>query len=303
MNRKEQYISLKDNRKLGFAEYGNREGYPIVYCHGSQSSRLEMHYDPLFAVENDLRIITIDRPGHGISDFNPQGSILSFAEDVKQLLDSLEINQFSVVGMSAGSPFALGITYLFPESVHKTSIISGFIPYTKESAKYLSKEVKVMLNLAKSLPFLLKILLKIQAKQISKKPEKALQAFLKVMSEPDQKVLKNESVMLVIEKMFKESFRNGSEGVAYEISKLLVNDWGFKLDEIKGSVVFWHGKKDNNVPYKWAELMQRKLQNATLNLCSEEGHLLIFEHAEEIFTSLKENVYELHFKNNKKGLS
>lgn len=290
MNKDEQYIILKDNRKLGFAEYGNSEGYPVIYCHGSQSSRLEMHYDVSFAFDNDLRIVTIDRPGHGISDFNPEGSILNFAKDVKQLTEHLKIDRFSVVGMSAGSPFAMGLAYLFPKNIYKTSIISGFAPYTKESKKYLSREVKTMLNLAKSFPFLLRILLKFQSKQISRKPKKALQGFLKIMSEPDKKVLKNELVMHVIENMFKESFRNGSEGIAYEISKLLVKDWNFQLNEIQVPVIFWQGKKDNNVPYKWAELMKNQMQNATLNLYSDEGHLIIFQHAKEIFADLKENI-------------
>ena len=115
MNKVNQQIILEDKRKLGFAEYGNSKEYPIIYCHGSQSSRLEMHYDIYFAIKNDLRIITIDRPGHGLSDFNPNGSILEFARDVKELIDYLGIKKFSVVGMSAGAPFALGIAYLFPE--------------------------------------------------------------------------------------------------------------------------------------------------------------------------------------------
>ncbi|PCI02545.1 MAG: hypothetical protein COB81_05150 [Flavobacteriaceae bacterium] len=290
MKKTEQHIILKDNRKLGFAEYGNTEGFPIIYCHGSQSSRLEMHYDMSFAIENDLRIITIDRPGHGISDFNPEGSILSFAKDVNQLTEYLELDKFSVAGMSAGSPFALGISYLFPENIYKTSIISGFAPFNKESKKCLSKDVKMMLNLAKTFPFLLKMLLKIQVKQLNKNPKKALKGFLKIMGQPDQEILKNHSVMEVIENMFTEAFRNGSKGVAYEISNLLVREWDFKLDEIRVPVTFWQGEKDNNVPYEWAELMNNEINNSKLKKYPEEGHLIIFQHAEEIFTDLKKTL-------------
>ena len=290
MKKTEQHIILKDNRKLGFAEYGNTEGFPIIHCHGSQSSRLEMHYDMSFAIENDLRIITIDRPGHGISDFNPEGSILSFAKDVNQLTEYLELDKFSVAGMSAGSPFALGISYLFPENIYKTSIISGFAPFNKESKKCLSKDVKMMLNLAKTFPFLLKMLLKIQVKQLNKNPKKALKGFLKIMGQPDQEILKNHSVMEVIENMFTEAFRNGSKGVAYEISNLLVREWDFKLDEIRVPVTFWQGEKDNNVPYEWAELMNNEINNSKLKKYPEEGHLIIFQHAEEIFTDLKKTL-------------
>lgn len=290
MNKVEQHIVLKDKRKLGFAEYGSENGFPIVYCHGSQSSRLEMHSDLSFVFENHLRIITIDRPGHGLSDFNPSGSILSFARDVKELTEHLEIDKFSVMGMSAGCPFALGISYLFPENVYKISIISGFAPYNKESKKYLSKQVKIMLSLAHSFPFLLKLLLNVQTKTLNKNPKKALQGFLKIMSPPDQEILKNESVMGIIERMFKEAFRNGSKGVSYEISNLLTKEWNFNLSDIKVPVTFWQGEKDNNVPFEWAELMANKINRSKLKKFPDEGHLIIFQHAEEIFKDIKEDV-------------
>jgi pimeloyl-ACP methyl ester carboxylesterase len=287
MNKVDQYLILHDSRKLGYAEFGNIKGYPIIYCHGSQSSRLEMHYDLYFAIKNDLRIITIDRPGHGISDFNPNGSILEFGKDVKQLIDYLEIEVFSVVGMSAGAPFALGITYLFPEKIFKTSIISGFAPFNNESKKHLSKEIKMMLNFAKIFPFVLKILLKIQAKRLGKNPKKNLKRFLKIMSQPDQEILKNNLVMEIIENMYKEAFRNGSKGVAYEISNLLVRNWEFDLDKIQVPVTFWQGKKDNNVPFQWAQYMSARIKGASLKEYPEKGHLMIFEYAKEIFTDLK----------------
>jgi len=290
MNKTNQHIVLSDNRKLGFAEYGQEDGYAIIYCHGSQSSRLEMHYDMSFATKNGLRIITIDRPGHGISDFNPNGSIVSFAEDVKQLTEHLGLARFSVAGMSAGAPFALGLSYSLPEKIYKTGIISGFAPFNAARKKHLSKEVRAMLNLAKSFPFLLRIMLRIQAKQLAKKPQKALQNFLKLMSTPDQQILQNKAVMNIIETMFKEAFRNGSKGVAYEISKILVQDWSVPLDKIQVPVTLWQGEKDTNVPMQWAELMHNEIQKSVLKTYPHKGHLLIFEHAEEIFLDLKETL-------------
>lgn len=287
VNRINQNIILKDGRKLGFAEYGKVNGYPIIYCHGSQSSRLEMHYEHSFAIENDLRIITIDRPGHGISDFNPNGSILEFARDAKQLITYLKIDRFSIAGMSAGSAFALGMSYLYPENIHKTSIISGFAPFNQEITKHLSSEVKIILHLAKAFPFLFKILIKIQAKQIINRPKKVLNGFLRIMSEPDQKALRNQLVINTIESMFKEAFRNGSKGVVYEISNLLVRNWEFDLNEIQVPVTFWQGKKDNNIPYEWAQYMSSVIKEANLKEFPEEGHLLIFKYAEEIFKDLK----------------
>lgn len=282
-----QHIILKDERRLGFAEYGTPEGSPIVYCHGSQSSRLEMHYDHSFAEKNNLRILAVDRPGHGLSDMNSEGSILDFARDVKQVTEHLNIDTFSVAGMSAGAPFALGIAYLYPKNVCKAGIISGFAPFSKQNKKHLTKEVKFLLNVAKSAPYLLCLLLKTQTKSIKKNPLKSLQNFTKSMSKPDQKVLQNDAVIAVMGTMFQEAFRNGSAGVAHEICKLLLNDWGFKINEIKVPVHFWQGEQDKNVPFEWAQYMYKQTKNGTLTSFSDEGHLIIFKHAEEIFRNLK----------------
>lgn len=280
-------ITLTDNRKLGYSEYGIKEGYPIVYCHGSQSSRLEMHYDLSFAVNNNLRIISIDRPGHGDSDFNPNGTIQSFANDTNQLVEKLNITEFSVLGMSAGAPFAMGIANYLSEKTKKLGIVSGFAPLDIESQKVLNKDVRILLKMAKSFPIFLKLMLKIQNWQIKRNPKSALKNFLKIMSAPDQEILKNEAIMDVIERMFKEAFKNGSKGVAYEISKILVQDWGFKINEITSPAFIWHGDKDNNVPQEWAMKTNDTIRNSKLKIFPNEGHLIILNNAEEIFTTLK----------------
>ncbi len=286
------HVILNDKRKLGYSEYGIKDGYPIIYCHGSQSSRLEMHYDLSFAVNNKLRIISMDRPGHGDSDFNPNGSILSFANDTNQLIEKLGIKEFSVLGMSAGAPFAMGIANLLKQKTKKLGIVSGFAPINNETNKALSKEVSVLLKMAKSFPIFLKLMLKIQHRQLKKNPKSALKNFLKIMSAPDQEILKNESVMNIIERMFKEAFKNGSKGVYYEISKILVQDWKFQMSDIRIPTFIWHGSDDNNVPKEWAMMTNKEIQNSQLKIFPNEGHLIIFKNAEEIFTTLKKNEKE-----------
>jgi len=103
------------------------------------------------------------------------------------------------------------------------------------------------------------------------------------MSEPDQLILKNPAVLEVIERMFTEAFRNGSKGVAYEISKILVRDWNININEIDVPTTIYQGKEDNNVPFAWAESLQAEIPNSQLKVYPKEGHLLVFEHAEEIF--------------------
>lgn len=282
-----KHFILEDGRGLAYAEYGPEGGFPILYCHGSQSSRFEMHYDWSFAEKHHLRIINIDRPGHGESDYNKKGTIESFAADVNQLIHSLAIKEYAVLGMSAGAPFAMGIAKYLDHKPESLGIVSGFAPFETENQEALGKEVRLLLNIAKRYPFVLNFMLKIQHWQLKRNTPKALRNFLKIMSSSDQKVLESEAVMEVIENMFKEAFKHGSRGVAHEISKILVQDWGFDLGDIEVPTFIWHGAEDNNVPLTWAKSTYAKIENSHLKVFHNEGHLIIFKNAEEIFTSLK----------------
>ncbi len=279
-------VVLKDGRALCFAEYGDTDGRPVIYCHGSQSSRLEMHYDKSFITAHGLRVIAVDRPGHGRSDFNPAGTIESFADDLAQMADRLGIDSFAVAGMSAGSAFALGAARFLPQRVTRVVIVSGFAPYTPAAKEHLTSSVRFLLEFARRTPFLLRPLLRLQRKQLQKNPRKVVRQFLQAMSEPDQAVLANPNVMEVIIAMFSEAFRAGHEGVAHEITKVLVKDWGFALSDVTQPVFIFQGEDDANVPTDWAHALASEIPNASLKTFPREGHLIIFGHADEIFARL-----------------
>ena len=62
-----QTIRLPDGRALGFAEYGDPNGAPLFFFHGLWASRLTYHPDDQIARSLGVRLITVDRPGIGLS--------------------------------------------------------------------------------------------------------------------------------------------------------------------------------------------------------------------------------------------
>jgi len=64
-------IRLKDGRLLGYAEYGDRQGRPVFFFHGTPGSRRMRHPDDQMAKAARVRLITVDRPGYGTSDSLP----------------------------------------------------------------------------------------------------------------------------------------------------------------------------------------------------------------------------------------
>ena len=78
----EGQIRLKDGRALGYAEYGDPQGKPVLHFHGTPSCRLEGSRPAIGDIAKRLhaRLILPDRPGFGLSDFKPNRTFLERRE-------------------------------------------------------------------------------------------------------------------------------------------------------------------------------------------------------------------------------
>ena len=123
-----QTIVLRDERRLGFAEYGDVSGTAVFHFNGSGGSRLEHPSDLSILTDLGIRLISTDRPGHGVSDPQPGRRLLDWPDDIGQLADHLAIANFHVLGWSAGGPHALACAYRLPDRVSSGALISGLAP-------------------------------------------------------------------------------------------------------------------------------------------------------------------------------
>jgi len=127
--RLEAAILLEDGRQLGYAEYGPPAGRPLIWLHGSPGARRQIapraHE---LARERGVRIIAVERPGIGASTPHVYDSLLGFAADVAELCRALEIERFSVAGLSGGGPYALACAHAMPERVVSVAVLGGLAP-------------------------------------------------------------------------------------------------------------------------------------------------------------------------------
>jgi pimeloyl-ACP methyl ester carboxylesterase len=91
-----QVTVLPDGRRLGYSIVG--EGKPVVYFHGTVSSRLEVLLLKELAESGKLQIIGVDRPGYGLSTFRSRKDLRDFNGDVNFLMDRLGVERFGVLG-------------------------------------------------------------------------------------------------------------------------------------------------------------------------------------------------------------
>src|SRR6476661_2822678 len=121
-------IRLPDGRALGFAEWGDPAGRPVFLFHGTPGSRLSRHPDESQARAQGVRLITVDRPGYGLSDPLPRRRLLDWPADVAALAAALRLERFALVGVSGGGPHALACAYACPDRVTAVALIGGAGP-------------------------------------------------------------------------------------------------------------------------------------------------------------------------------
>jgi len=175
----DQTIILKDRRKLGYAEFGLPEGKPIFYFHGHGSSRLEPRMYDFDEKKFNIRLISIDRPGRGLSDFKEKRTILDWPDDVIELADHLNIQNFSILGGSGGCAYALACTIKIPERLINCGIVSGLGP-VELGLEWMDKAKQKELNLAKNRPGLLAKFYKVIQKKIFKMKDQTLKELEKI---------------------------------------------------------------------------------------------------------------------------
>src|SRR5512141_1163093 len=118
-----QQLQLPDQRRLGFAEYGDPDGAPVFYFHGWPSSRLEARAAHAPALNLGLRLVAPERPGYGLSDFQPGRTIGDWTKDLLVLAGHLGWSKFGVVGISGGGPYAMACAALIPERLTSVSLV------------------------------------------------------------------------------------------------------------------------------------------------------------------------------------
>jgi pimeloyl-ACP methyl ester carboxylesterase len=109
--RVDDLIALPDGRSLAYAEFGDPDGRPVLFFHGTPGYRLNPWTTNAEMRSLEVRLIALDRPGVGRSTPRPQRRLLDWPDDVQTLAGSLGLERFAVVGFSNGGPHAAACAY------------------------------------------------------------------------------------------------------------------------------------------------------------------------------------------------
>ena len=127
---REDYLEVSPVHKIYFAEYGDRNGIPVIFFHGGPGSKSRESYLDSLPTDLPVRAILYDQRGCGQSQ--PQGELKEnttplLIEDIEKLRRHLEIDKWLVVGGSWGSTLALLYAEKYPDQVRGLVLKSVFL--------------------------------------------------------------------------------------------------------------------------------------------------------------------------------
>ncbi|MCP3059149.1 alpha/beta hydrolase [Myxococcus sp. K38C18041901] len=283
---REGSVRLKDGRRLAYVESGDLDGVPVFFIHGNPGSRYMRHPDDRITHGLGVRLITPDRPGYGLSDYQPGRTLLDFPSDLEQLANALGIGRFSLFGVSAGGPYAAVSTWHLDDRILRAAIVSGASPLKRPGGmEGVNRDYRNAYAMAAWPEWVLHPLLAMHDRQVRANPDRALAAVMAHASPDDRRVLSDPLIAAQVQGWRREATRRGVAGIRRE-AHILASPWDFPLEEIRRDVDLWYWDGDSIVPPQMGRYLASRIPTAVSHFLPGGGHFSLYSHWRDILTPL-----------------
>lgn len=280
-------IRLSDGRRLTYSETGPSGGIPVLYCHGAIGTPLGSSID-LDSIAEDLgvRYISISRPGIGGSDPAPRRTVAAFSDDLEQAIDALAIERFSVIGVSAGGPYALAIAHSLPRRVDRVALCSSLSPFCRpHQTPQMPWRIRAALAVLAYAPSPCAALGDRAVPVIRRHPELLSRAIAAHAAPQERPRLRDPEERAATCASFLDAAGCGVRGLVDDYLTYS-DEWGFSPHELQTEVHLWHGLNDLLVPLEHALQLSIAIPDCRVFLDRDEGHHFFRRRLREILGTL-----------------
>lgn len=239
------------------------EGPPVVLLHGGIIDAATVSWGEVIEpLALDCRVVAPDLPGYGSSDL-PEGplTVADHVDAVEALLDSLELSEPTVVGLSMGGAVGLGLALRRPELVGRLVLIDSYglgrqLPNGRLS--YLLARVQVANRLAVSLFRRSRVLTRLSLSAIVYDLDSLSRA--------------------AVDAVYQEVKRPNAGAAFRQFRAGEVTRRGYRtcyredLPELSVPVRLLHGRHDDVVPLAWARKAAETIPEADLHVIDHCAH-------------------------------
>ena len=285
--KRQDRLVLRDGRSLSFSDIGPAGGWPVLYCHGAIGTPVQATVDLHRIVDAvGVRYIAPSRPGIGRSDPLPGRTILDFAADARALADELGLERFSVLGVSAGAPYALAIARQLGSRVERVALCSALSPYClPHRAPGLRRRIGLPLAALTAVPELARKTGNAVLPVVHRHP-RLLTAVIAAHAAPAERArLAGPDERGAASTSFLDATGAGVGGLIDDFLTY-ARGWGFDPRGVDTEVQLWHGARDPLVPVEHALQLAGALANCRVFVDPDEGHHFFRSSLEQILTTL-----------------
>ncbi len=268
----QQYLELSSGR-ISYFEYGIKTGAPLFFFHGWPGSGRQGEILHAAALELGVRVIAISRPGILGSQLIANRRLVDWPKLLGECADQLQIQNFRVLGVSGGGPYALVSAYGLPDRIEQAVVISGapllrlfgdtsqlFWVYRMLLA--IRNRSRVALNLLLNF---FKLLLPLKLHTLG------FRLLGRSLPAADRYALFDKNFIAEVSQSFEDHLGSGAEALISD-AEIYLQEPGFRLEEIKIPVTFWHGELDRNIPIKVTYKMAEMLSQKEVFVSAADGH-------------------------------
>ena len=265
-------LQLSDGRSIEYIDNGVSSKSALILHHGTPTSMTVWGTWLAAAAEKGIRAIAFTRPGYAGSDRKVGHRIIDSNDDLEEILNQLDIENFVSVGWSGGGPYALASGLL--KRCTGVQLIASVSPYDAEDFDWFQDQTPEMIEevkiSAKSLEDCITFKEGYYTELRDMTAEQFLTEYAKRSSFESFETIYREFSKDLSFSMH-EALRDGVIGYAEDEYAFLRN-WGFETKEIQVPVLIWQGLDDLSVSPHMARWLNANISNPTLKLLEGQHH-------------------------------
>jgi len=270
---RDDIITLPDGRAVAYTTIGRPAGRVVCHHHGAPGGRLELVGLDAEFDRAGVRVVTADRPGYGGSTPLAGRATVDWVDDVEALADHLGVEQFGVMGLSSGGPYAVACASLLRDRVVGAVVAAGNTDMSWPGARdgYLQSELDVMaLDDADA-----------AAALCTERHGADGSGFFGAdggtdLGATDDEWLADETNTTTLLVSMNEAFAQGVVGYAHDIW-VQGRPWSFDPSTITCPVIVVHGDDDQLVPIAHSRHTASLIPGAELRILPGVGHLSLID--------------------------
>lgn len=260
----EQHRILKvDGRAVHYRDEGRSNGKVLVLLHGFLQN-LDVWSSYVLTYMRDLRVITIDLPGHGQTDtFSEVHSMDFMARTVKRVLEEAGVEQCVMVGHSMGGYVAMAFAEMFPYTLRGLGLVNSHALPDSDQHQAYRRSI---------------------CDQVKENRASYIVNFVPTLFDDSNRAALSQDIKDLQEQCLEtraEAIIAAQKGMMARPSRIAV------LQQIEIPVLFIYGKNDSRIPLEIALSQAMIPHHSEILLLDRVGHMSFMEDREYVKPRIK----------------